>query len=283
VLRLLFAFLAASVTAGAAEIGFSRIIHGWMNYSTAFSTTHDTSPNAEFATAATFYAPPYTVRALEFSTIMIWSELPPETVNFPDFTFSVCIWSSLERFIAEPRHGDFWDLPFTQPSAKRVDTVTRGGRPAYEVRFALTNATVVLSNCETYLIAVIARTDLQRNGELYVPTAATEGPSDVQAGNIVPFGFQYLIDAGGLTIYSGQLAAELVIEPLGGPPRLEVSQTNSMVRIAWPSWANCYVLESTDASMSEWLAVTNEPVNAASWRSVTLPITDAVRFFRLAR
>lgn len=282
-LRILFALLAASATADAAEITFSRITHGWPNYSTAFTTTHDTSPNGEFATVATFYTPPYTVRALEFVTIMIWSEAPPQTVNFADFTFSVCVWSTLDKFIAEPRHGDVWDLPFAQPSTRRVDTQTRGGRPAYDVRFALTNATVVLTNCHTYLIAVIARTDTQRNGELYVPTAGTEGDSDVQAGDIVPFGWQYLIDAGGLTIYNGQAATELMVERLSQAPRLLIAHSNSIVRLSWPQAASCYHLEQTDAPGHAWLAVTNEPEVGSTGQSVDLPSTNASCFFRLAR
>jgi len=279
-------FLVALVFLGdssASEIGFSRIIRGWMNYSTAFTTTHDTSAGGEFATVATFYTPPYTVRALEFSAIMIWSEPPSQTIDFADFTFSVCVWSSLDRFIAEPRHGDLWDLAFAQPSARRIDTVTRGGRPAHEVRFALTNATVVLSNCHTYLIAVIARTDTQRNGELYVPTARTEGDSDAQAGNIVPFGWQYLIDAGGLTIYSGQAATELIVDRQGEPPRLQVARSNSTVRLSWQVSASCYGLEGTDDLGSSWVAVTNEPAIQTGWYSVSLPSTNQHRFFRLAR
>ena len=284
-LRIGLALLAASVTlaAGAAEVGFSRITRGWPNYSTAFSTTHDTSANGEFATVATFYTGPYTVRALEFGTILIWSEAPPQSVDFANFTFSVCIWSSLERFIAEPRHGDVWELPFMQPSTTRVDTVTRGGRPAYEVRFALTNATVALTNCQTYIIGLIARTDTQRSGELYVPTAGTEGDSDVQAGNIVPFGWQYLIDAGGLTIYSGQAASELMVERLGEPPRLVIARSRSIVRLSWPDSASCYRLECTDAISTPWLAVTNEPEIAFGLRSISLASTNVSGFFRLTR
>jgi len=33
------------------EVGFSRIIHGWTNYSTGFTCTHDTDPDGgDFAT-----------------------------------------------------------------------------------------------------------------------------------------------------------------------------------------------------------------------------------------
>jgi hypothetical protein len=263
------------------ELGFSRIVPGWTNYSTAFVSTHDSGANAEFGTVATFYTPPYTVRALEFASIVIWSELPPDTVQFPDFLFSVEVWSGLGAFIAQPNHGDHSSLSFVQPHSIRLDGLSRGGRPVYELRFALTNANVVLSNCQSYLIAMIARTDTRRNGELYVPTAPTTGDSDVQAGNIVPFGWQYLVDAGGFTIYSGQLATELVVEPMGGPPRLSISRSNSIARLSWRSWARCYAVETTDGT-EPWIAITNEPTLTTEWNHVSLPVMDPVRFFRLA-
>ena len=282
-LRLLFAFLAASATAGAAEIAFSRITRGWPNYSTAFNTTHDPSPNGEFATVGTFYTPPYNVKAREFATIVIWSELPPATISFPDFTFSLCIWSSLDRFIQTPGVGDALNLNFAQPTAISRDGTSRGGRPTYELRFALTNTALVLTSCHTYVLGVIARTDATRNGELYVPTAPTDGPSDVQAGNIVPFGWQYLIDAGGLTIYSGQTATELIVEPIGAPPRLQVTSSNSTIRLSWPPSGTCYQLESTESLSGPWLAVTNEPQITPGEHSTTLPSTNSPRFFRLGR
>jgi hypothetical protein len=280
-LRLLV-FLAAAATTAAAELAFSRIVHGWPNYSTAFSTTHDTSANGEFATAATFYTPPYTVRALEFSTIVIWSEAPPQVVDFSAFTFAVCFWTSLDAFIRDPAHGDLANLAFAKPARIAVDTTTRGGRPAYEIRFALTNG-VTLSSCQTYLIGLIAKTDTSREGELYVPTAGTEGASDVQAGNIVPFGWQYLIDAGGFTVYDGQLASELIVERLGEPPRLSIAQTNSTVRLTWQASANCYRLEATEALNGLWTSVTNEPEIGPLWQTVSLPHTNGFSFFRLAR
>lgn len=277
-LRLLV-FLAAAATTAAAELAFSRITRGWPNYSTGFNTTHDPSPNGEFATIGTFYTPPYAVKAREFGTIVVWSELPPATVTFSDFTFSACVWSSLDQFIRSPGTGDVLNLNYAQPTAISHDGTSRGGRATYELRFALTNSTVVLTSCQTYVLGVIARTDPARNGELYVPTAPTEGPSDVQAGNIVPFGWQYLIDAGGLTIYSGQTATELIVERWSEPPRLWIAHSNATVRLSWEASARCYRLESADALDGPWLAVTNEPEGLC----LTLPATNYFQFFRLAR
>jgi hypothetical protein len=277
-LRLLV-FLAAAATTAAAELAFSRITRGWPDYSTAFNTTHDLTANGEFATVGTFYTPPYTVKPREFRTIVIWSELPPDTISFPDFTFSVCVWSTLDQFTRNPRLGDVLNLNFAQPTTISRDGTSHGGRATYELGFALTNSTLVLTSCQTYVLGVIARTDATRNGELYVPTAPTDGPSDVQAGNIVPFGWQYLIDAGGLTIYSGQTATELIIERWSEPPRLWIAHSNATVRLSWEASARCYRLESADALNGPWLAVTNEPDGF----SLTLPATNYFQFFRLAR
>ena len=276
-----FIILLAVSNSRGAEVGFSRIVHGWTNYSTGFNTTHDLSANGEFATAATFYTPPFAVKPTEFSAIVVWSKLPPQTINFSDFTFSVCFWTSLDAFVSNPKAGDLASIDFLQPNAITLDAFTRGGRPAYQIRFALTNATLILSNCQTYLIGVIPRTDPNRSGELYVPTAPTEGPSDVQAGNIVAFGWQYLIDAGGLTIYHGQLATELLVERLSDPPRLSIRPSDAGVHLAWPSWARCYELESTAALHGTWDTVTNEVTADFALRHVTLPVTNNARFFRL--
>ena len=267
-----FLILAAAASVAAAELGFSRIHRGWTNYSTGFNTTHELSADGEFATVGTFYTPPYTVRPLEFATIVIWSELPPDTIRFSDFGFSIGIWSSLEQFIRNPRRGDLAHLDFLQPTLVLADGVSRGGRPTYELRFALTNSPLLLTGCHTYLLGVIAQADPMRSGELYVPTAGTEGPSDVQAGNIVPFGWQYLIDAGGSTIYAGQAATEMVVERAADPPRISLKLTNNTVQLSWPEWAPCYSLEAAKAINGPWEAITNGP---------TISVDGAWHFFRL--
>src|SRR6185503_10737456 len=204
---------AAALTNGAPAVAFTRIIHGWTNYSTAFNATHDTGTQGDYATVASFYTPAEDVKPFEYGAIFIWagSGAPPR--NFAPFTYRVSIWSSLSAFIQDPRQGDMTTLSFAVPtggSTTVADATTRGGRPAYELRFTLTNSTVTLSNGQTYLIGVAALADTQHDGELYVPTASHDGPSDVQAGDLVPGGLLYLVNAGGLTIYSGQLATELV-------------------------------------------------------------------------
>jgi hypothetical protein len=142
-----------------------------------------------------------------------------------------------------------------------TDTQTRGGRPAYELRFTLTNPPVVLSNQHTYLVGFAARTDTQNHGELFVPTASQDGPSDVQAGDLVVGGWRYLVNAGGSTIYSGQLAVELIVAPRINPPRLHITRSGALLRISWPSSAQNFVLEYSLslAPNADWFPVEVEP------------------------
>src|SRR5262249_54434356 len=157
------------------------------------------------ASVASFYTPDEDVKPFEYGAIFIWvgSGSPPR--NFAPFAYRVFIWSSLSAFIQDPRQGDVATFPFQAPtggSTTVADATTRGGRPAYELRFALTNSSVTLSNTQTYLIGVAALADTQHDGELFVPTSSHDGPSDVQAGDLVPGGWLYLVNAGGLTVYS---------------------------------------------------------------------------------
>jgi hypothetical protein len=280
--------VAGSWTNGPPEIAFSRIIHGWTNYSTAFNATHDTGAQGDYATVASFYTPAESVRPLEYGAIFIWlgSGAPP--TNFEPFDFRVFIWSSLGAFLQDPRQGDVANFQFDAPtggSATVPDTTTRGGRPAYDLRFLLTNSPVTLSNGHTYLIGVAARVDTQRYGELFVPTASHDGPSDVQAGDLVVGGWIYLVNAGGSTIYSGQLATELVVQPIIESPELRIGRNDHTVRLTWPASANGFVLEyAFDLSPgAEWLPVEIEPEEVNGFKQVVLPVPFTRQWFRLRR
>jgi hypothetical protein len=268
----------AAVCADTNAFGFNRIMPGWTNYSTAFSTTHDASENGEFATVASFYTPAIDAAPFEFGAIVIWFSADGGAVNFADFTFKVCVWSGLDAFIRDARVGDLATYTFATPTGgtEVPDTTTRGGRPAYHLRFSVPGPELVLTQCHTYLVGLVAVAASSRSGELFVPTAPFEGESDVQAGNIVPFGWTYLFNAGGSTIYSGQLATELRVRPIGEMPRLTVERRNGEIRVTWAPPAPCYVLQAA------------EELNADAW----LPATDAFgdlsqtaggRFFRLVK
>jgi hypothetical protein len=268
------------------QLAFARIIHGWTNYSTAFNATHDTAAQGDYATVASFYTPAEDVKPLEYAAIFIWggSGAP----NFAPFDYRVFIWSSLSTFIQEPRLGDIATLPFDTPTGGSTtvrDATTRGGRPAYELRFALSNAPVTLSNGHTYLIGVAALADTQRGGELFVPTASHDGPSDVQAGDLVAGGWIYLVNAGGSTIYSGQLATELVVQPVIQSSGLRISRSNQAVKLAWPASAEGFTLEfAFNLSLgTEWFPVEVEPTIENDSHQVVLPVSFTRQFFRLRR
>jgi hypothetical protein len=279
---------APSHASQAGEFGFSRILHGWTNYSTAFNTTHELSSDGEYATVASFYTPPVDVQPVEYSVIVVWYGAGGQRLNMADFVFQIHLWSSLEAFVRNPRLGDVARLDFSVPtggSSSSPDTFTRGGRPAYLLRFNLAGASLILSQCHTYLVGVAARATSIQAGELFVPTAPHEGPSDVQAGNIVPFGWLYLINAGGMTIYSGQVASELVVQPLGELPRLDIRRTAVGICLTWPESLACYTLESSDdiSSPFNWSAVRDEPVvENGSWR-LSVPVVGARRWYRLKK
>src|SRR5688572_17799290 len=101
---LLIALPALCQTSAPAEIAFSRIIHGWTNYSTAFNATHDTGASADYASVGSFYTPAADVTPVGYAAIAIWSE--SRTPDFSRFQFRVFIWSDLNAFIQKPRQGD---------------------------------------------------------------------------------------------------------------------------------------------------------------------------------
>ena len=271
-----------------AGFGFDRIIHGWTNYSTAFNITHDSAPDGEYATVASFYTPAVDVQPVEYSAIVIWFGSGGQRLDFADFAFRVHFWSSLDAFIGSPRLGDVASFNFAAPtggSTASPDTSTRGGRPAYLIRFQLPGTSLTLTQCQTYLVGFAAEAGSPQAGELYVPTAPFDGESDVQAGNIVPFGWQYLFNAGGQTIYSGQLAAELAVQSVGGVPRLDIRRTTAEICLSWPEAVGCYTLESCSIgdSMLDWLPVTDLPILENGLNQLCLPAADSTRWYRLRK
>jgi hypothetical protein len=269
---------------GTAEIAFSRILHGWTNYSTAFNATHDTAATGDYATVAAFFVPAADVTPVDYAAIVISSGTRPP--DFSRFRFLVMAWSSLDAFIQEPRRGDVATWEFNAPtggSTATPDATTRGGRPAYQVRFSLTNSVVTLTNGHSYLIGVAALADTQTAGELFVPTSSQDGPSDVQAGDLVVGGWRYLVNAGGSTVYSGELAVELLVAI--PPPRMEIVSLGSAVLLSWPVAARDFTLEyAFNLTVSaQWLPVDAEPFEQDGRIEVLLPIEFTRQFFRLRR
>lgn len=267
--------LCCSVASAETNFGFNRIVHGWTNYSTAFSATHDSSASGEYATVAGFYTPPVDVRSLDYGVVFIWFDPGGGEVDFREFSFAIYFWSSLEAFIRNPRNGDVATVLHFAPtggSTSIPDAITRGGRPAYYLRFDLSATSITLTQCHTYIIGIAAKALSNRSGQLFVPTAPFDGLSDLQAGNIVPFGWTYLTSAGGQTIYSGQLATELTVAPAGNLPIIEVRRHQDQIRLRWPARAECFALEFNDGE--SWETWPIMPVNSFS-------TTNSSRYFRL--
>ena len=271
----------------APEIGFTRIQHGWTNYSTAFLATQD-STSGDFGTVASFYTPLCDVTPCEYAAIFVWNGTPNQQVNFGAFSFQVFFWSGLAAFTNSPQAGDVASFTLAQPtggSTSVPDAYTRGGRPAWLFRFTVTNAHVVLTNHHTYLIGVAARADSSRFGDLFVPTSSFAGVSDLQAGNTIIGGWQQIVDAGGATVYWGQLATELIVLTVTTPPQLAVEWHEGDVQLSWPGSAGCFKIESTPElrSVSDWSVLDIQPrfFDGTNW--LTLSVADGTQWFRLRK
>ncbi|MEK7781091.1 MAG: RICIN domain-containing protein, partial [Verrucomicrobiota bacterium] len=77
---------------------------------------------------------------------------------------------------------------------------------------------------------------------------------------------------------------EIVRAPVIAPPTLSVNLSGAHSALVWPASATAFNLYTTTnlAPPVNWLPVTNPPVMLGSNRSVTLPISGGLRFFRLA-
>lgn len=276
---------ACSQTNDAPDFGFNRIVHGWTNYSTAFTATHDPS---EYATVASLFTPAVDLRATEFSVVVVWYGTGGQRLSFANFAYRVSVWSSLDPFISNPRQGDLAVFDFAAPTGGSTtvpDATTRGGRPAYLLRFGVASPSLTLTQCHEYVIGFAAVAITSQAGELLVPTAASEGLSDVQAGNIVPFGWIYLINAGGQTIYSGQLATALKVDALGELPRVAVRPAGPDIELFWPASLTCYRLEACPdlASPAGWAPVDAPARVEGGLNRILLSPTNTARWFRLQK
>ncbi len=270
------------------ETAFTRIIHGWTNYSTAFSATHTLGSASDYSTVASFYTPGCDVRPVEYSVIVIWGGPVGTPVNFGNFDFQVFIWSSFTAFTNSPRQGDIATFNFPAPtggSTTAPDAFTRGGRPAYELRFRLTNAPVTLTHHHAYLVGFAAMVATSGYEDLFVPTSSHRGQSDVQAGDILIGGWRYVADSGGSTIYDGQLAVALQVQPVAAPPSLFIRPGDGALQISWPASAACFSLEACGDLVpgAIWQPV-DQPVELLNESCrVTLTADEGSRWFRLRK
>ena len=247
----------------ASEVAFDRIVHGWTNYSTAFLATHD-SNSGDYASVAAYYTPDADAYLREFEVIVISDRAPGEPVDWSQFTFVVGIWSGLRAFTNSPASPDAGRFNFVAPTGGiHPDAMTRGGRSAYELRFTATNHTALLTAAHTYLVGCFARCSSSANGELYVPTSSHAGDSDVQAGNTIIGGWLNIADAGGSTIYFGELAMQLLID--SAAPPLSISRDADWLMLAWPAIYEGFDVQAAIdfptggwTTVSQWRVITND-------------------------
>ena len=72
-------------------------------------------------------------------------------------------------------------------------------------------------------------------------------------------------------------------QPLLGPPALAaVRQANSLT-ISWPAVPASYILESASNVTGAYSAYPATPLETNGLRTVTVPLTESRRFFRLRR
>ena len=275
-----------ALPASGSEVGFSRIVHGWTNYSTGFNATHDPDPEAgDYVTVASFYTPDKYVRPSSYGVVLIWIGTLGQQLDFSAFDFQVHFWSGLAAFTNSPTTGDVATVTLAAPTGGSTtvrDTTTRGGRAAYYVTFSHTNTPLTLVQGHAYVVGFSALTDTSQHGEFYVPTARSAGPSDVQAGDLVPDDWQYLTNFGGSTIYSGQLATELLVEPL---PQLRIERITNRVDLAWPAVLDGFALEASGELRTKiaWSPVSGTSAVSNGWRRMSFPPLPGAQFFRLRK
>src|SRR5881396_2725446 len=99
-----------------AELAFTRIFHGWTNYSTAFLATHATVSATDFATVASFYTPSCDVAPVEYAAVFIWHGPTNQSVDFAHYDTQVYFWNSFAAFTNAPRQGDLATFTFSAPT-----------------------------------------------------------------------------------------------------------------------------------------------------------------------
>jgi hypothetical protein len=144
---------------------------------------------------------------------------------------------------------------------------------------------LVLTNGATCLIGFAARTITATGGELYVPTSDFPGPSDVHAGDLVPGGWQYLVNAGGSTIYDGELAIEFVARPLIELPELKIRRLSGQVEISWLASARDFQIEYAIslAPPIAWAPLAEDVIEQNGTCTVILPRITAEMWLRLKK
>jgi hypothetical protein len=72
---------------------------------------------------------------------------------------------------------------------------------------------------------------------------------------------------------------------LGTPPTLGAAQSGNSIILTWPSGAAAFALETATnlQTVAIWTVVTNVPTQQNGQLTLSLPITNAIQFFRLRK
>jgi len=116
----------------------------------------------------------------------------------------------------------------------------------------------------------------------FLPTFQFLRPIDLKIG---PDGVLYLIEWGS-NFNGGNTDAKIErIDYLSNRPTLQATQSTHQLQLAWPVDAANYVLEQSTnlLSATAWTLLTNEPTLINGHRTLSLPMTNTIQFFRLRR
>jgi formylglycine-generating enzyme required for sulfatase activity len=139
--------------------------------------------------------------------------------------------------------------------------------------------------------------------------AATNGVNSVNLSLQGPIGSNYLIEASAdlinwtpliyftstnsstaftdttATNSSERFYRASIISVVAASPTLQAQISESNIVLVWPSWAQNFSLQTTTnlADPSSWTTLTNVPIVANLQSTVTNPISDGMRFYRLKK
>ena len=140
--------------------------------------------------------------------------------------------------------------------------------------------------------ATLTWTPVMEASTYTVSGAATpDGPFTQIAQNLTSSTFVDLTSTPGKNHYykvtayneSGTGLSSTVVEVLVPLPVVGISADSSSVTLRWPSWANGWVLNSTDSLQpGTWSPVLASPSISGDVKELVLPLDSAMKFFRLA-
>jgi hypothetical protein len=90
-------------------------------------------------------------------------------------------------------------------------------------------------------------------------------------------------DANALTLDTSYLGGAITVNP---PPSLKIARAGQNIVLSWPLWATNFLLQQSGSGLSPsatWTNLSGTVAVASGENVVTLPLNDAMMFFRLSR